>query len=413
MAGRLRFGTVDQRAPKGRPKRWRARYDDPTWTGDGRPPRITAPETFPTKAAAEAWLAGVWAQVAAGTWTHPDELEARRRTEAKQAQTDALTVEQWATQWLTMLERTRSAGTLRKRRSDLRVHILPELGTLRLVDLTPRKVAAWHSALPSDGIRTASYQTLRAMLTAAVDSEETSLTENPCRIRGASTARHTMGERYLLSPTEVAAISEAIRPDLSALVTLLADAGLRINEALALHRDDLHLGTTAAAIDVAHSLVRTGTDLTRGPTKTKRPRRVQVTPSTAAALAGHLGRFAEARIVFPAPRGGYMRDSTASKALRSALSAAGVVIPPGRYGGWHAFRHYAATRYGQAGASTSAIMIRFGWTRPEQAMHYQRADADYERMILDQMAARAGEATWAEQAEASGDVVRLEGRRRA
>lgn len=67
MTGRLRFGTVDQRAPKGRPKRWRARYDDPTWTGPGRPPRITAPETFPTKAAAEAWLAGVWAQVAAGT----------------------------------------------------------------------------------------------------------------------------------------------------------------------------------------------------------------------------------------------------------------------------------------------------------------------------------------------------------
>lgn len=46
-------------------------------------------------------------------------------------------------------------------------------------------------------------------------------------------------------------------------------------------------------------------------------------------------------------------------------------------------------------------------------MHYQRADADYERMILDQMASRAGETTWAERAEAVGDVVRLEGRRRA
>ena len=413
MTGRLRFGTVDQRAPKGRPKRWRARYDDPTWTGPGRPPRITAPETFPTKAAAEAWLASVWAQVAAGTWTHPDELEARRAAETRRARTETLTIEQWAAQWLADLERTRATGTVRKRRSDLRVHILPELGSLRLVDLTTRRIAAWHSALPSEGVRAASYQTLRAMLSAAVDSDDTALTNNPCRIRGASAARRTMGERYLLSPAEVAAITRAIRPDLSALVILLADAGLRINEALALHRDDLRLGTSAASVDVAHSLVRTGADLTRGPTKTKRSRRVQVTPSTAVALADHLARFAKAAIVFPAPRGGYMRDSTASKALRTALSAAGVVIPPGRYGGWHAFRHYAATRYGQAGASTSAIMIRFGWTRPEQAMHYQRADADYERMILDQMASRAGEATWAERAEAVGDVVRLEGRRRA
>lgn len=35
----------------------------------------------------------------------------------------------------------------------------------------------------------------------------------------------------------------------------------------------------------------------------------------------------------------------------------------------------------QARASTSTIMIRFGWTCPEQAMHYQRADADSDAIV--------------------------------
>ena len=223
------------------------------------------------------------------------------------------------------------------------------------------------------------------------------------------------------NPEEVAAIAGAIRPELRALVLLLADAGLRINEALALRRGDVTLGRGTAFVDVAHSLVHQGKSLVPGPTKTRRIRRVQITPATADVLADHLSAFAEPGpdgIVFPgfSDSSQYLRASSASRALREAMASAGVVIPAGRYGGWHAFRHYSATRFGQAGASTAAIMRRYGWSRPEQAMHYQRADADYERDVLDRMARLAGpEAeTWSGRALEAADagVVDLSSRRR-
>lgn len=391
MAGRLRFGTVDQRAPKGRPKRWRARYDDPSFTGEGRPPRITAPETFPTKAAAEAWLARVWADVAAGTWEHPDTVRARAAAaeaerHAHQAR-DAVTVADWAEAWLDTQRRTMAPGTVRKRASNIRAHICPSLGAWRLIDLTPSVIQTWYDDLPSQGVRTACYQTLRAMLNAAIDSDTTALDTNPCKVRGGGKDRSPRGERYLLHPDEVEALAAAIRPDLRALVLLLADAGLRINEALALRREDVHLGDGGGFVDVVHSVARVGSTLDLGPTKTRRSRTVQIMPPTVEALRAHMRVFSGAQVVFPAlgHPAALMRDTAASIQLRDAMARAGVVIPVGRYGGWHSFRHYSATRFGQAGASTAALMHRYGWTKPEQAMHYQRADADYERSILERM----------------------------
>ncbi len=49
--GRQSFGTINKRGTASRP-RYRARFDDPTYTGPGR-----APHTFPTKREAEIWLA--------------------------------------------------------------------------------------------------------------------------------------------------------------------------------------------------------------------------------------------------------------------------------------------------------------------------------------------------------------------
>ena len=131
--------------------------------------------------------------------------------------------------------------------------------------------------------------------------------------------------RDRLKPGQVEALAAAIRPELRALVVLLADAGLRINEALALHRDCITLGKRDAFIDVKHSLVRSEGRLVLGPTKTNRSRRVQVMASTAQVLAEHLARYAapeEDGPVFPA-LGGYVDHfsyTMATKALRTAMA---------------------------------------------------------------------------------------------
>ena len=95
-------------------------------------------------------------------------------------------------------------------------------------------------------------------------------------------------------------------------------------------------------------------------------------------------------ILFPALRGsGYARDTALTRLLTAAQAAAGIEIPDGHSGGWHALRHYSATRYGQAGATTRALMTRYGWSDPDMAARYQRSDEAYELEMIARMEARA------------------------
>lgn len=390
---RQAFGTIDNRGTTSRP-RWRARYPDPTHTGDGRAPRITAPHTFPTKRAAEAWLAAQWAAISAGTWVHPDEARRREEETARERDLRDLTVAQWAATWMERLARTAAAGTVRKRRSDLRTHILPAFGDHPLASLTTRGLAQWWDSLRcGPGARKNAYETLRALLNAAVDDDSTLLDANPLRVRGA-TAEHRAVERHLLAPAEISAIANAVPAPYRALVVLLADAGLRINEALALTRSCVRGGPRGGSLAVAveHSLHRDGRRLVPGPTKTPAGvRRVVLMPATAGALAAHLDTHVAPgpnAIIFPGPRGGWARDTALAKILDRALAVAGVDVPAGKRAGWHMFRHYSATRFGQAGATTRALMVRYGWSDPDMAARYQRADEDYERELVARMAAR-------------------------
>ena len=63
-----------------------------------------------------------------GTWEHPDAVAAREAEQARQQSLRGLALAEWADAWIADLERTAASSTLRKRRSDLRRHILPYLG---------------------------------------------------------------------------------------------------------------------------------------------------------------------------------------------------------------------------------------------------------------------------------------------
>lgn len=393
--GRQSFGTIDKRGTASRP-RYRARFDDPTYTGPGRAPRISAPHTFPTKREAEIWLAAQWSAIAAGTWEHPADIAAREAEEARQQSLKGLTVADWAQAWLADLERNAAAGTLRKRRSDLRRHVLPYLADQELTELTPAALAQWWADLnATPGARRNAYETMRALINAAVEDERTLLESSPLRIKGAAREPRVVA-KYLYSPAEVAALADAMPAPYRALVVLLADAGLRINEALALTRSSLiEREDGGMSIRVERSLHRAGRRLEPGPTKTAAGvRTVVLMASTATTMRAHLSDHVAPgpqAILFPALRGsGYARDTALTRFLTAAQDAAGVEIPDGHSGGWHALRHYSATRYGQAGATTRALMTRYGWSDPDMAARYQRSDEEYERELVARMEGRAG-----------------------
>lgn len=392
--GRQSFGTIDKRGTASKP-RYRARFDDPTYTGPGRAPRISAPHTFPTKREAEIWLAAQWSAIAAGTWEHPAEVAAREVEEARQQSLKGLTVADWADAWLADLERIAAAGTLRKRRSDLRRHILPYLGDVELAALASADLANWwHTIDATPGARRNAYETMRALLNAAVADDRTLLTANPLSIKGGAREARTI-QKYLYSTAEVAALAAEMPARYRALVVLLADAGLRINEALALTRASLiEREDGGMSIRVERSLHRAGRHLEPGPTKTAAGvRTVVLMGATAGALRAHLRHHVDegpSAILFPAPKGsGFARDTALARLLAAAHECAGIVIPEGMSGSWHALRHYSATRYGQAGATTRALMTRYGWSDPAMAARYQRADEAYELEMIARMEARA------------------------
>lgn len=392
--GRQSFGTIDKRGTASRP-RYRARLDDPTYTGPGRAPRISAPHTFPTKREAEIWLAAQWSAIAAGTWEHPAAVAAREAEAARQQSLKGLTVAEWADAWLTDLERTAAAGTLRKRRSDLRRHVLPYLGDQELTALTPASLAQWWANLDATpGARKNAYETMRALLNAAAADDRTLLTANPLSIKGGAREARRV-QKYLYSPAEVAALADAMPEPYRALVILLSDAGLRINEALALTRASLlEREDGGMSVRVERSLHRVGRHLEPGPTKTAAGvRTVALMAATATTMRAHLRHHVDegaSAILFLAPSGsGYARDTALTRILVAAQARAGIEIPDGQTGGWHALRHYSATRYGQAGATTRALMTRYGWSDPDMAARYQRADEAYELEMIARMEARA------------------------
>jgi integrase len=103
----------------------------PAWTERGRPAA-----GFFTKRTAEAWLRDVQDQARAGT------LPGMVRTNA--------TVADACAEWLrySAEERACLPGTMRGRRSEVRVHILPALGDLPMQSVTTHDIERWRSALP-------------------------------------------------------------------------------------------------------------------------------------------------------------------------------------------------------------------------------------------------------------------------
>mgnify|MGYP000554586743 FL=1 len=235
---------------------------------------------------------------------------------------------------------------------------------------------------------------MRALLNAAAADDRTLLESSPLRIKGGAREARVIS-KFLYTPGQIAALADAMPDPYRALVALLADAGLRINEALALTRSSLvEREDGGMSVRVEASLHRIGRHLETGPTKTTAGvRTVALMASTATTMRTHLRDHVAPgpqAILFPALRGsGYARDTALTRLLTAAQAAAGIEIPDGHSGGWHALRHYSATRYGQAGATTRALMTRYGWSDPDMAARYQRSDEAYELEMIARMEARA------------------------
>lgn len=439
---RRSFGSV-RRLPSGR---FQARYLGPDKV------ERTAPVTFETRTAADAWLAGVQSQLALGTWRAPE--------------VGVTPLGEYADGWLAsrvdLSPRTRElyAGLLthfvHRRLGDDRRGV--HLADVALRHLTPTLIREWHAAATStarsqiagraatrpvddaaaarawarshglavkptgalpravvDGWQAAgrpqpattvrlaenagrtrvaqAYRLLRTICGTAV--REGLLETNPCQLEHAGTVRHT--ERRPATLPELATLAAATPERYRAAVPLAAWSGLRGGELFALARR--HVDLDARSVRVERALLELdGQPITFGRTKTRAAERTVHLPGVVvdelrAHLAAHVPDDPDA-LVFATATGRPLGRAARSRMFARARRAAG--RPDLR---WHDLRHTGAVLAAATGASLAELMHRMGHTSARAAMVYQHASSDRDRLLADRL-----------QQLAAGNVLPLHGR---
>lgn len=356
------FGQVD-RLPSGR---IRARYTGP----DGE--RHAAPQTFDNLTDARGWLAARRTEISSGSWQPPSVVAAAT---AERNQTLSAYSETW------LASRTNARGDhLRPRTRDEYRRLLngplADLTPLIVRAITPARVRQWRADQLATGRKTQTsraYGLLNAIMATALIDRITD--QNPCVVKGGQST-HT--GRAVVPPTdaELDVILASITPRFQALVVTAAVGGLRYGEATALRAKDVTVerdadgALRAVRLDVVRGVVRTAEGIVAGETKSAAGvRRVGIFGPDAEIVAEHVQGLVGDALLFPARDGvSYLSQSAFWKHWNPARTAAGRADMP-----FHALRHYAGTRYAQAGATPRETMARLGHSSLGAAMRYQHA----------------------------------------
>jgi integrase len=356
--------TTSRRAPRDWGKvrklpsgRYQASYLDAAKT------RRTAPATFTTRAAADAWLTAQQAALGAGTWRDPD--------------AGAVTFAAYAARWLA--ERGLKPRTEHDYRRILARLLLPEFGQMELKAITPAAVRSWYARLDPAApvMRAHAYGLLRAMLRTAVADDL--IPASPCRIRGAGQARTARRIRPA-TLAELEVIADKMPDRLQLMVLLAAWCGLRFGELAELRRADVDL--VHGVLRVRRGVVRAGGQWIAGTPKSEAGQRdVAIPPHLLPAVEEHLSAHAGPEpgvLLFTAVSGSYLTPGGLYDWFYPAREQAG--RPDLRF---HDLRHTGATLAAATGATLAELMHRLGHSTAQAAMRYQHATADRDRAIAE------------------------------
>lgn len=237
MARRRQWGKITKKRT-----RYYAEYTGP----DSK--RHTPGHSFPTRGDAEGWLARERRLIDLDAWQPP-------AVRAAQQEADGITVGEWMEHYLDILATRVKPSTLQTYRNEVRNRIVAPLppgdGDLRVTrlrniavtKLTTADVYQWWDGLqvsyPSARtVNQHAYKRLRSAFTEAVRREM--VTANPVEVKEAGKRVQTV-EKYLPEDWEIAAIIGGMDERYKPLTSLVLHHGLRIGEALALERDDVHV----------------------------------------------------------------------------------------------------------------------------------------------------------------------------
>ena len=330
VTAKRRFGAA-RKLPSGK---WQVRY----FTPEGR--RITAPQTFKTKAEADRYLNSIELEQMRGVWHDPG--PARH-----------ILLGEWSRRWLEQHAMTLTPSTAESYRGLLERVVLERdvegreigLGQLPLAAITPLRVGEWladlrRTALSASRIRKA-YRVLSLALDAAV--RERLLVASPCG-KHHRLPRLPEHDPTILTVDQVELLVSHLRegapprgkdrsgaqpirpnPSLALMVEVMAYGGLRIGEVLALRRKAVDV--LGCRLIVSESLTEIGTELIFGPTKTHQVRSVPLPRGLLHELEEHLAARVlptTDALVFTGATGGPVRYRSLRRSFDAACNRLGL-----------------------------------------------------------------------------------------
>lgn len=253
---------------------------------------------------------------------------------------------------------------------DIRHHIIPALGRIRLTKLTAMQVQTFYGAKRAEGLAPASVAHIHAVLHAALDDAErlSAVARNVSRL--VTAPRPARREMKALTPEQAKRLLQAVQDDpLEALYVLALTTSMRQGELLALCWDDIDLETGSLRVQHTLHFPKHGGSAWERPTpKSASGRRsIHLAPMAIEALHRHRARQNEERLaygplwtdnglVFARPGGEPIRGQHITERMfKPMLKRAG--LPNIRF---HDLRHTAATLLLSQGVPAKVVSEMLG-----------------------------------------------------
>lgn len=390
---RRAFGKIAWKPNKQHPTRIEASFPTPVWAFEKWPGLAERQsKSFPASADGEdearGWLGRQKRLIDAEAW-EPERVV--RRKDLAERVTFGEYWEGWLNGRRTAKGAPLAAGTRYRLEKDIRLHLLPYFGPMRLVDVTPRTVDDWLAWLPQDqkAMRANAVKAAHAIFATAarpgVHGEPPLIPSNPFAGRMSGKYRRDR-ETPPATPEELKVMHDSMPPRYALTVYIACFVEMRIGEVCALRMDnDVDLDTMT--MHIRHGRLTVGPDKI-GATKTASSVRDEPIPTQLADLIRDFADRYELKSgdwLFPSVKD--QSEPLHPNSLRNWFAEARERAgrPDMRF---HDLRSTGLTWRAIDGATLKELMEAGGHADPRTAMIYQHAADGRRREMADKLGSR-------------------------